>query len=153
MLEANQIGWCLWPYKKMGTNPAVATKLGTNSAVATFRPPMYWDEITKFSEFHGTSADAEHRLAARPPKEHIIKALEGLLQYVDFDQCMINKVFLEALGFRDGTAERQKDRHQVRPPDNVGPKKAAVKAAHIFPLLLSIFHSTERMSWALTTFN
>ena len=107
MLEDNQIGWCLWPYKKMGTSPAFATKLGANSAVVTFRTPMYWDEITRFSEIRGTSADAEQRLAARPPKNHINKALEGLLQNVDFDQCKIHKEFLEALGFRDDAAERQ----------------------------------------------
>jgi aryl-phospho-beta-D-glucosidase BglC (GH1 family) len=118
MLEDNQIGWCLWPYKKMRANPAAATKVGANSAVATFWIPSYWDEIAKFSEFHGTSADGEHRLAARPPKDHINKALEGLLQNVDFDHCEINKEYLEALGFGDSIAEH---RHQGKTDGSSAP--------------------------------
>ena len=124
MLDDKQIGWCLWPYKKMETRPAVATKLGANSAAATFRAPIYWDEITKFSEFHGTSAEAEHRLAARPPMDHVDKALEGLLQNIDFAQCTINKEFLEALGFRDGTAEAKRVDTRLALPTTKNLKKS-----------------------------
>jgi hypothetical protein len=88
VLDENQIGWCFWPYKKMAVN----------SAVTSFPKPVYWDEIARYAEQPGTSADAERRLPARPPLEHIHKALNDLLQNIQLDHCSINTEYVNALG-------------------------------------------------------
>lgn len=88
VLNENQIGWCFWPYKKMAIN----------SAVTSFPKPVYWDEIARYAEQPGTSADAERRLPARPPLEHIHKALNDLLQNIQLDHCAINTEYVSALG-------------------------------------------------------
>ena len=58
-LEANHVGWCFWPYKKMDAT----------SSVVTFDRPAHWDEILAFAKLAPGTGNAEKRIAARPSIE------------------------------------------------------------------------------------
>jgi hypothetical protein len=88
LLEANHIGWCFWPYKKMERS----------SAPVSFSPPEYWDEIVKFAAMPGNTGEAEKRIAARPSLEHSRDALRDLLLKIRFENCRVNRGYLKALG-------------------------------------------------------
>jgi endoglucanase len=87
-LEANNIGWCFWPYKK----------LVKTSCVVSVKQPGHWDQIVAFARMPLGTGNAEKRIAARPSPELCREALEGLLRNVQFEACAVNTGYLEALG-------------------------------------------------------
>jgi aryl-phospho-beta-D-glucosidase BglC (GH1 family) len=87
-LEDNAVGWCFWPYKKMDQT----------SSVVTFARPQYWDEILAFAKLSGGVGDAEKRIAARPPADHVREALADLLKQIRFENRRTNEGYLRALG-------------------------------------------------------
>jgi hypothetical protein len=88
VLEANQVGWCFWPYKKMEKS----------SSVVSFAQPVYWSEILAYAKMPGNTGETEKRIAARPSLEHSREALKDLLEKVSFGNCRVNSSYLKALG-------------------------------------------------------
>ena len=88
VLQNNEVGWCFWPYKKMGRA----------SSVMTVAPPEHWDEIVAYGKMRGNSGSAEERIAARPSLEHSRDALQDLLRKIRFENCRVNAGYLKALG-------------------------------------------------------
>jgi endoglucanase len=90
MLEKNEVGWCYWPYKKMGAS----------SAVATIAKPVYWDEVVAYASEPGTSGATEQRIAKRPTLEHSREALRDLLDKILLANCRLNAGYVHALGLK-----------------------------------------------------
>lgn len=86
LLEANNIGWCFWPYKKMESTRGMVQISKTKE----------WDEIIKYAETPKSNFEDIRNL--RPNKDIIKKALSDLLENIKFKNCIINKGYLKALG-------------------------------------------------------
>jgi endoglucanase len=86
LLEANDIGWCFWPYKK----------LDAASCIASINPPDDWGSIVAFAD--GPRATFEEVRKHRPPKEKVEKALSDYLERIKFENCRVNQGYLKALG-------------------------------------------------------
>jgi aryl-phospho-beta-D-glucosidase BglC (GH1 family) len=86
-LEAHQIGWCFWPYKKMD-----ATR-----GVSSFARPDDWAAIVKYAENPGRE-DFEELRKAVPPLDVARRALAQLLENIRAEHCRINAGYVRALG-------------------------------------------------------
>jgi endoglucanase len=86
LLEANDIGWCFWPYKR----------LDAASCIASINPPADWSAIVAFAD--GPRATFEEVRKHRPPKEKVEKALSDYLERIKFENCRVNQGYLKALG-------------------------------------------------------
>ena len=87
-LEANQVGWCFWPYKKMDAP----------SSEVTFDRPIHWEAIVALSKMQGGTGNAEKRIAARPSPEDAQAAFDDLLMKIRFSSERINPGYVRALG-------------------------------------------------------
>ena len=90
LLEKNNIGWALWPYKKMEKT----------SAVVTIKPPEGWDQIVAFAKLPRGTGQVEERLKTRPAQETIDRAFAGLLENIQLQHCHTNPGYLKALGLK-----------------------------------------------------
>lgn len=88
LLEAHDIGWCFWPYKK----------LDATSCIASINSPGDWTAIIAFAD--GPRTTFEEVRKHRPPKEKVEKALNDYLERIKFANCRINQGYLKALGLR-----------------------------------------------------
>jgi endoglucanase len=88
LLEANNIGWCFWPYKRMEAT----------SCVASISAPAHWDTIIGFAD--GPRTTFEEVRKHRPPKEEVEKALNDYLERIKFANCRVNQGYLKALGLK-----------------------------------------------------
>jgi endoglucanase len=88
LLEANKIGWCFWPYKK----------LDATSCVAAITAPAEWGSVVAFAD-HPRASFEEVR-NNRPPKEAVARALGAYLENIKFKNCKINEGYLKALGLK-----------------------------------------------------
>jgi aryl-phospho-beta-D-glucosidase BglC (GH1 family) len=88
LLEAHNIGWCFWPYKK----------LDATSCIVSINSPADWAAIVAFAE--GPRSTFEEVRKHRPPKERAQKALSDYLERIKFANCQINQDYLKALGLR-----------------------------------------------------
>ena len=88
LLESNNIGWCFWPYKK----------LDATSCLVSIKRPIDWDAIVGFADHPRTTFEDVRK--NRPPKEKIQKALREYLDGIRFQNCRINKGYLDALGMK-----------------------------------------------------
>jgi len=88
LLDANNIGWCFWPYKRMDAT----------SCVASISPPEDWEAIIGFAEGPRTSFEEVRK--HRPPKEKVQKALSDYLERIKFANCKLNRGYLKALGLK-----------------------------------------------------
>lgn len=86
LLEANNVGWCFWPYKK----------LEATSCVVSIKSPVDWDTIVGFAEGSRTTFEEVRKL--RPSKEKIQKALIDYLEQIKLANCHVNQGYLKALG-------------------------------------------------------
>ena len=86
LLEAHDIGWCFWTYKRLDTD---------RSVVSIERTPE-WDDVVAFAE-HPRSTYQEIR-DNRPPRAVADKALSDYLENIRFEHCTINQGYLRALG-------------------------------------------------------
>ena len=87
-LEANRVGWCYWPYKKMDAT----------SNVVTFDRPKGWDAVIAVSKLAGGTGNAEKRIAARPSPENAQTSFDDLLEKVKFGNERVNAGYVKALG-------------------------------------------------------
>lgn len=88
LLEANGIGWCFWPYKK----------LDSTSCIASIPRTAEWSAITAFADHPRTTYEQVRN--NRPPKAVVTKALSDYLDNIKFSHCRINEEYLRALGVR-----------------------------------------------------
>jgi endoglucanase len=88
LLEANNIGWCFWPYKRMEAT----------SCVASINAPAHWDTIIGFAE--GPRTTFEEVRKHRPPKAKVQTALSDYLERMKLANCRVNRGYLNALGLR-----------------------------------------------------
>lgn len=88
LLEANDVGWCFWPYKK----------LDATSCIASINPPADWAAIIAFAD--GPRTTFEDVRKHRPPREKVEKTLSEYLERIKFSNCRINQGYLKALGLR-----------------------------------------------------
>jgi hypothetical protein len=93
-LEANNIGWAFWPYKKVGKP----------SSVLNIMPPADWGKIVEFAKLPRGTAHVEERLKARPEQETIQRAFDELLENVRVEKCRVNMGYLKALGLKTDVA-------------------------------------------------
>jgi len=91
LLEANDVGWCFWPYKKMDAT----------SSVVSIAPPADWSAVVTFAE--GPRVTFEDVRKNRPAREKIERALSDYLEAVKFKNCRRNPGYLEALGLQAGS--------------------------------------------------
>lgn len=92
VLEKNGIGWCFWPYKK----------IESTSCMVSIPKPDYWDEIVAFAKMPQDTGNAERLIGARPPMDHCRRALENLIEKIQFSSCRANAGYLKALGLQAG---------------------------------------------------
>ena len=88
LLNANNIGWTFWPYKKMSNT----------ACIVTFVPPPDWDKIVAFARLTRGTAHVEERLKNRPDPEVIERAFDGLLKQIQASNGKVNEGYLKALG-------------------------------------------------------
>ena len=88
VLNANDVGWCFWPYKKMDAT----------SSVVDFPRPPHWDEIVAYAKLPQNTGNSKSLEAARPPQADIDAAFAGLLQAVRYQNEHVNAGYLQALG-------------------------------------------------------
>lgn len=85
-LEAESVGWCFWPYKK----------LESERGVVTIKVPEGYDEIKNFANNFEV---AYSYIREKKPKQEIInQVLEQYLQNIAVANCIINHEYLKALG-------------------------------------------------------
>lgn len=89
-LEANQVGWAFWTYKRMDAT----------ASVVTFDRPAHWDEIVTYAKLAVGTGNAEKRDVARPSQADIDEAFAGLLKKIQPDQRTVNASYVQALGMR-----------------------------------------------------
>jgi aryl-phospho-beta-D-glucosidase BglC (GH1 family) len=89
-LEANNVGWCFWPYKKMDAG----------SSVVTFDRPAHWDAVIALSKMPAGTGSAEKRIAARPSPEDAQAAFNDLLVKARFSSENVNPGYVGALGLK-----------------------------------------------------
>jgi len=88
LLEAHNIGWCFWPYKK----------LDATSCITSINPPADWQVIVGFAD--GPRTTFEEVRKRRPPTEQTRKVLGDYLEQVKFANCRVNQGYLKGLGLR-----------------------------------------------------
>ena len=89
-LEATQVGWCFWPYKKMDAT----------TSVVSFDPPTHWKEIVKLAASPSATADPQRRIAARPSPEDAQAIFDDLLSKIQFSSEHVNESYVRALGLK-----------------------------------------------------
>lgn len=96
LLEANDIGWTFWPYKKMEKT----------TAVVSIVPPPDWDKIVEFAKLPRGTGSVEERMKVRPEQETIERAFAQLLENVRLEKCRVNEGYLKALGMKETSVGR-----------------------------------------------
>lgn len=88
-LDSNQIGWHYWPYKK----------LDNTRGIVTFSIPAGYDSVITYANTHRKNFEDIRK--NRPADVALIKkALEGFLENCQFKNCIQNKGYIKALGFK-----------------------------------------------------
>jgi len=87
LLEANNIGWTYWPYKKMDNV----------SGIITFKKPMAYDTIINYTEKQRISFE-DIRKAAPTNRAQVKQALYEMLENSKFENCTPNNGYIQALG-------------------------------------------------------
>ena len=91
MLDSNNIGWHFWPYKK----------INNTRGIVTFDKPAYYDSVSAYANIPRYNFDDVRK--NRPKnREEIKKALKGFLENCRFQNCIENKGYITALGFKPG---------------------------------------------------
>ncbi len=86
-LEANNIGWTYWPYKKMDNV----------AGIVTFPRPAGYDTVINYTEKPRMGFE-EIRRAAPANREQVKKTLYDFIENSKFEHCTPNTGYIEALG-------------------------------------------------------
>jgi hypothetical protein len=87
MLEANDVGWAFWPYKKMDAT----------SSPVTFPQPAHWSEIVEYAKSDRNLGHVEDRLKKRPDQAVIEAAFASMLENIQFSHETRNTGYIRAL--------------------------------------------------------
>ncbi len=87
-LEANGVGWCFWPYKKVAAE----------SCVVRVKRPEHYEDLLRYAE--APRATFEEIRAARAASPHAAEALRGLVAACRLSAAEINSGYVEALGLK-----------------------------------------------------
>lgn len=92
LLEAHNVGWNFWPYKKMEST----------AGFVRFAKPVHWDRIVAYGKLDDrTGSDAvKARLAIRPTQTEIEECFADLLKQIELARCEPNRGYIEALGLK-----------------------------------------------------
>lgn len=89
MLEANNIGWHFWPYKKMPER----------ACIAQIPMPENWDLIVQYTkEDRGSFAKIR---GLKVDRDLVRKSLTDLLENMKFENCKKNEGYIDALGMSE----------------------------------------------------
>lgn len=86
LMERNNIGWHYWPYKKMVPN----------SCMVTIPTPENWDVIVEYTKQDRSTFSKIREV--RPNPEIVKQAMEELLEGMKFENCKVNRGYIEAMG-------------------------------------------------------
>ncbi|QQL50056.1 glycoside hydrolase family 5 protein [Mucilaginibacter ginkgonis] len=89
LLEANNIGWHFWPYKKMDSE----------SSFVTFNKPEGYDELIDYTQKKRDTFE-QIRKAAPADRAKIKKALYQMLENSKFSNARVNRDYVNALGLK-----------------------------------------------------
>lgn len=89
MLDSNNIGWHYWTYKKMDNS----------RGMITFEKPKNYDSIIAFADTCRNTFELVRKL--KPDTKMIQQALDDFLHNCRFENCIINKEYVNALGFKN----------------------------------------------------
>lgn len=97
LLEANNIGWHYWPYKKMEST----------SCLVSFPRPVLWDSLVAYTKAQRSSHEEIRK--ARPKDISIIhRALEAFLTNLHHRNYLFNKGYISGIGLKEGEIKSQK---------------------------------------------
>jgi len=88
LMEANNIGWTYWPYKKMEKQ----------SCMTTIQKPENWDLIVEYTKQDRSNFKKINDV--RPDRESVQKAMSELLENMKFANCKKNEGYIQALGMK-----------------------------------------------------
>jgi len=83
-MEANNIGWLFWPYKKIN-----------DSCMVGFDKPEGWDAVITFSEYDRSSFGAIRE--NRPDQAMAREAMANLIEAIKFQNCHKNTDYIESI--------------------------------------------------------
>jgi aryl-phospho-beta-D-glucosidase BglC (GH1 family) len=88
-LEENNIGWHFWPYKQ----------IDNTRGIVTFKVPQFYDEVMHFAD---TSRNSFEKIRNTRPQNsaEVQQAFNGFLENCQFKNCIPNKGYISALGFK-----------------------------------------------------
>lgn len=104
LLDAHDIGWTFWPYKKMGST----------AGFVRFPAPIHWEKIQAYAQARRGTANVEKDQSQRPTPAEIEACFAELLRNLDLSRCEPNRGYIEALGLRvptPATATRSNERN------------------------------------------
>lgn len=92
LLEAHDIGWTFWPYKKMEST----------AGFVRFTPPVHWAKIVAFAaQPDRTGTDqVKKNLPLRPAQMEIEESFADLLRQIELARCEPNRGYIGALGLK-----------------------------------------------------
>ncbi len=90
VMEANNIGWTYWPYKKLG-----------DSCWMGIERPEGWDAVVAFAEGPRDSYGALRE--ANPDREKAWRTLLGFIDNCRMERCVPQREYISSLGFESPT--------------------------------------------------
>lgn len=107
MLEAQNIGWTLWPYKKMGRkmpadakpdSPWASYSRWATTSMVNIPMPEGWQQLIDYTA--SDRATYEQMRDHRPNQDTVRKALSDFIENLKLSHCEINQGYIDALGLK-----------------------------------------------------
>ena len=107
MLEEQNIGWTLWPYKKMGRkvpvgtqpdNPWASYSRWSTTSMLNIPTPSAWERLVEYTA--ADRATYEQMRDSRPDQDTVRVALTEYIENLKFRNCEINRSYIEAMGMK-----------------------------------------------------
>jgi hypothetical protein len=89
LAQKNNIGWLIWPYKKMG---------GKSPGPYTFPPPANWADIVTFAKQTREDHTVKDRNAVRPPQQETDAIFAEILENEKNEHVIVHPEYLNLPG-------------------------------------------------------
>jgi endoglucanase len=89
LAQQNNIGWIIWPYKKMG---------GKSPGPYTFPAPAHWADIVTFAKQTREDNTVKERNAVRPPQQETEAIFAEMLENEKNDHVIVHPEYLDLPG-------------------------------------------------------
>lgn len=89
LARQNDIGWMIWPYKKMG---------GKSPGPYTFPPPAHWADIVTFAKQTREDHTIKERNAVRPPQQETDATFAEILENEKNEHVTVHPEYLDLPG-------------------------------------------------------